>query len=162
MIDVQVTIMAGQVQPWLNIRQACDLCYFEIRNSTSDVYCSTADIFIHFFHNHPSYPLVFTFIHFCKNTNSSSKLKELLVALINKKNFLCKYLLFLSFYVSHVTKLNSLKPERDHQKARMKPEEIFKECGFMWGTRPKEVLCWVLAPMPSFVILGSLLQWRRQ
>ena len=36
------------------------------------------------------------------------------------------------------------------------------EYRFMWGTKPKEVLCWVLAPMQSFVILGSLLQWRWQ
>ena len=27
------------------------------------------------------------------------------------------------------------------------PEEIFKEYGFMWGTKPKKVLCWVLAPL---------------
>ena len=37
-----------------------------------------------------------------------------------------------------------LKPEREHQEARREPEEIFKEYGFMWGTKPKQVLRWVL------------------
>ena len=40
--------------------------------------------------------------------------------------------------------------------------KVFKEYGFMWSTKPKEVLRWILAPMQSFVILGSLLQWRWQ
>ena len=32
----------------------------------------------------------------------------------------------------------------------------------MWGSKPKEALRWVLAPMQSFVILGFFLQWRWQ
>ena len=50
-----------------------------------------------------------------------------------------------------------LKLQQEYQEARRKPEEIFKEYGNLWGAKP-----WVLAPMQSFVILGSLLQWRWQ
>ena len=39
--------------------------------------------------------------------------------------------------------------------------KIFKDYGYMWGTT-RRVLCWVLALMQSFLILGSLLQWRWQ
>ena len=44
----------------------------------------------------------------------------------------------------------------------MRPGGSFKEYGYMWGTKPKEVLRWILVPKQSFVILGSPLQWRWQ
>ena len=59
-------------------------------------------------------------------------------------------------------KKDDLKPEREYHEVRWEPEEIFEEHGFMWDSKPKKVLRWVLVPMQSFVILGSLLQWRWQ
>ena len=40
------------------------------------------------------------------------------------------------------------------------PEEIFKEYGFMWGTKPKKVLCWAYLIFVTFFTPTHFKAWK--